>query len=56
MPPERVERLRQWHEEASHGLHQLGAHDVGHPGLDLHVPEQGFPPTPTSDLLGREVQ
>lgn len=56
MAADRVERLRRWHEEASTGLHQLGAHDVEYLGLDLHVPEQVFPPTPTSDLLGREVQ
>jgi release factor glutamine methyltransferase len=47
--------LRRWHEEASAELHDLGAHDVEYLGLDLHVPEQVFPPTPTSDLLGREV-
>ncbi len=33
----------------------MGAHDVEYLGLQLHVPEQVFPPTPTSDLLGREV-
>jgi release factor glutamine methyltransferase len=52
---QRVERLRRWHEEASAELHRLGAHDVAYLGLDLHVPGQVFPPTPTSDLLGREV-
>ncbi|MFW2332434.1 methyltransferase [Ilumatobacter sp.] len=56
MSAERVQRLRRWHEEASHGLHQLGAHDVEYLGLDLHVPVQVFPPTPTSDLLGNEVR
>lgn len=55
MTPERVERLRRWHEEASEEVHQLGAHDVEYLGLRLHVPDQVFPPTPTSDLLGREV-
>lgn len=55
LTPERVERLRRWHEEASAELHRLGAHDVDYLGLRLHVPEQVFPPTPTSDLLGREV-
>jgi release factor glutamine methyltransferase len=55
MDPERVERLRRWHEEASAELHALGAHDVEYLGLSLHVPAQVFPPTPTSDLLGREV-
>lgn len=55
MSAERVERLRRWHEEASAGLHALGAHDVEYLGLHLHVPEHVFPPTPTSDLLGREV-
>jgi release factor glutamine methyltransferase len=56
MSAERVQRLRQWHEEASAELHRLGAHDVEYLGLDLHVPEQVFPPTPTSDLLGNEVR
>ena len=56
MPAERVARLRQWHAEASADLHALGDHDVEYLGLRLHVPAQVFPPTPTSDLLGREVQ
>lgn len=56
LPADRVERLRRWHEEASRELHELGAHDVEYLGLALHVPDQVFPPTPTSDLLGREVQ
>lgn len=55
MTLERIAQLRRWHEEASRELHQLGAHDVKYLGLRLHVPEQVFPPTPTSDLLGREV-
>src|SRR5262249_11868692 len=55
MSPERVEWLRRWHEEASVELHALGAQDVDYLGLRLHVPEHVFPPTPTSDLLGREV-
>ncbi|MCB9891416.1 MAG: methyltransferase [Planctomycetes bacterium] len=55
MSPERAERLRRWHEEASAELHALGAQDVTYMGLQLHVPEQVFGPTPTSDLLGREV-
>lgn len=56
MPADRVQRLRQWHEEASQELHQLGAHDVEYLGLELHIPEQVFAPTPTSDLLGKEVR
>ncbi len=52
---ERIEELRRWHEDASAELHQLGAHDVDYLGLRLHVPEHVFPPTPTSDLLGRAV-
>lgn len=52
---ERIEELRRWHEDASAELHRLGAHDVEYLGLRLHVPEHVFPPTPTSDLLGREV-
>jgi release factor glutamine methyltransferase len=55
MSPERVERLRQWHEASSESLHALG-HDVEYLGLDLHIPEQVFPPTPTSDLLGQQVR
>jgi release factor glutamine methyltransferase len=52
---QRIEQLRRWHEDASAELHRLGAHDIDYLGLRLHVPEQVFPPTPTSDLLGREV-
>ncbi len=55
MSPDRVKQLRQWHEQASDALHALGAHDVEYLGLDLHIPEQVFPPTPTSDLLGHQV-
>lgn len=53
--PERIDELRRWHEDTSKALHRLGAHDVDYLGLRLHVPEHVFPPTPTSDLLGREV-
>ena len=53
---ERMERLRRWHDETSIELHRLGAHDVRYLDLDLHVPEHVFAPTPTSDLLGREVR
>ncbi len=56
MPPDRVEQLRRWHEWASESLHALKAHDVEYLGLDLHIPEQVFPPTPTSDLLGEQVR
>lgn len=55
VPPERVERLWRWHQEASEELHSLGAHEVEYLGLHLHIPAQVFPPTPTSDLLGRAV-
>lgn len=55
MSSERIERLRQWHEETSTKLHALGDHEVEYLGLRLRVPEQVFPPTPTSDLLGQEV-
>ena len=55
LPPERVERLRAWHEEASAQLRDLGAYDTRYLGLDLHVPEHVFGPTPTSDLMGRCV-
>ena len=51
----RIEKLRRWHEETSAELHRLGARDVEYLGLQLHVPEHVFAPTPTSDLLGREV-
>ena len=56
MSEERAQRLRQWHEQTSEALHQLGACDVEYLGLDLHVPEQVFAPTPTSDLLGNAVR
>jgi release factor glutamine methyltransferase len=56
LPPERIEELRRWHEDASAELHALGAHDVEYLGLRLHVPEHVFPPTPTSDLLGEEMR
>lgn len=56
MSPERVDLLRQWHDDASDQLHALGAHSVTYLGLDLQIPEQVFPPTPTSDLLGGEVR
>ncbi|MFK8026129.1 MAG: methyltransferase, partial [Ilumatobacter sp.] len=55
LPPERLEQLRAWHEATSEVLHGRGAHDVEYLGLDLHVPEQVFAPTPTSDLLGEQV-
>lgn len=55
MPAERVERLSRWHEETSEELHSLAAHEVEYLGLTLHIPAQVFPPTPTSDLLGRTV-
>jgi release factor glutamine methyltransferase len=55
LPPERVERLRRWHDDASAELHRLGAHDVDYLDLRLHVPEHVFAPTPLSDLLGRQV-
>lgn len=56
MSAERIAHLRRWHEDASAELHGLGGHDVDYLGLRLHVPEHVFPPTPTSDLLGREVR
>ena len=52
LPPERVDRLRRWHEEAAAELRDLGAYDTRYLGLDLHVPELVFGPTPTSDLMG----
>jgi release factor glutamine methyltransferase len=55
MPPERAEQLHRWHQDASTELHERGARDVDYLGLRLHVPEQVFAPTPTSDLLGRQV-
>ncbi|MEO1057670.1 MAG: methyltransferase [Actinomycetota bacterium] len=56
MSSERVEVLRQWHDDASERLHALGAHSVTYLGLELDIPEQVFPPTPTSDLLGDQVR
>ncbi len=55
LPPERVEHLRRWHETTSAKLHALGAYDTQYLGLELHVPEHVFGPTPTSDLLGQLV-
>lgn len=55
LPPDRVEQLRAWHDDTSARLHALGAYDTQYLGLDLHVPEQVFGPTPTSDLMGRCV-
>lgn len=55
MSPERAETLRRWHEYTSVRLHQRGELDVDYMSLRLHVPAQVFAPTPTSDLLGREV-
>jgi release factor glutamine methyltransferase len=52
---QRIEELRQWHEQVSAELHRLGGRDVEYLGLRLHVPEHVFAPTPTSDLLGRKV-
>jgi release factor glutamine methyltransferase len=55
MSDEYAATLRLWHEAASIDLHRLGGHEVSYLGLDLFVPEHVFPPTPTSDLLGRAV-
>ncbi|HWC01151.1 MAG TPA: methyltransferase [Methylomirabilota bacterium] len=47
--------LQRWHEAASVELHRLGAHEVSYLGLALTIPDQVFPPTPMSELLGRAV-
>jgi release factor glutamine methyltransferase len=52
---ERVEQLRHWHEDVSSDLHVRPSADVEYLGLQLHVPNGVFAPTPTSDLLGRLV-
>jgi release factor glutamine methyltransferase len=52
---ERVERLRRWHEDVSSELHARPAADIEYLGLQLHVPQGVFAPTPTSDLLGKLV-
>lgn len=56
LPPERIEELWRWHEDASAELHARGDVDVEYSGLRLHVPATVFGPTPTSDLLGQEVR
>ena len=55
MSPEYAATLAQWHETTSIELHALGHHRVSYLGLELVIPEHVFPPTPTSDLLGRAV-
>jgi release factor glutamine methyltransferase len=55
MSAEHAAALERWHRAASDELHALGRHEVHYLGLDLEIPEQVFPPTPTSDLLGRAV-
>ena len=52
---ERVERLRRWHEDVSAELHARLSVDCEYLGLQLHVPQGVFAPTPTSDLLGGVV-
>jgi len=52
---ERVEQLRRWHEDVSSDLHARPSSDVEYLGLQLHVPNGVFGPTPTSDLLGKVV-
>lgn len=55
MPPDRADRLRQWHDDASSALHATGDQEVEYLGLTLHVPAGVFPPAPMSQLLGRAV-
>ena len=55
MSEERIARLRRWHDRAAAELRALGAHDVDHLGLRLHVPDGVFPPQPMSRLLGGAV-
>lgn len=52
---DRAAFLREWHDDVSKRLHARAGEDVEYLGLKLHVPNGVFPPTPTSDLLGREV-
>jgi release factor glutamine methyltransferase len=52
---ERVEQLRRWHEGVSSELHARPTADIEYLGLQLHVPQGVFGPTPTSDLLGNLV-
>lgn len=56
MSADRVAKLRAWHDSASSDLHALGPSDLEYLGLQLHVPQHVFPPTPTSDLLGSQVR
>jgi release factor glutamine methyltransferase len=55
MSDARAATLRRWHEAASAELHARGAHEASYLGLTLVIPEQVFPLTPMSDLLGRAV-
>jgi release factor glutamine methyltransferase len=56
LPPEAVERIRSWHEDAYRSLFERTDEEVEYLGLRLCVPHGVFPPTPVSDLLGRAVQ
>lgn len=55
MSPEHAEVLRRWHERVAAELNQLPAHKMQYLGLELDIPDQVFPPSPPSDLLGRAV-
>ena len=52
---ERLAELRRWHERAYRELSAPGERRMSYLGLELVVPAGVFPPTPTSDLLGRAV-
>ena len=55
MSDEYAATLRRWHEAASLELHRSGVQRVGYLGLELEIPEQVFPLTRMSDLLGRTI-
>ena len=55
MSDEHAATLRRWHEAAALELHGHGTREVSYLGLTLVIPEQVFPLTAMSDLLGRAV-
>ncbi|WP_028926500.1 methyltransferase [Pseudonocardia acaciae] len=52
---DRIAELRDWHERAYQELRTARERTLSYLGLELVVPPGVFPPTPTSDLLGRAV-
>ena len=48
-------RLRKWHEAPYQGIRSRLPLCMSYLGLELYIPEDVFPPTPMSELLGRAV-